>query len=217
MATMSPAKYFPPVDEADEQGVLGFGGQLTCDWLTDAYTHGIFPWPMWGHLVWCSPDPRGVIELDALHVSRSLRRTLRKSGYRLTRDTAFREVMVGCATSLDRTDNTWIIPPLVDAYVTLHRRGVAHSVEVWRDERLVGGVYGVSFGAMFAAESMFYRERDASKVALVHLVEHLRQRGYRLLDIQVLNEHTETLGGTEIARDEFLVRLAEALQLDVTF
>jgi len=219
MTQLTRPKFFPPADEADEHGLLGIGGQLTPDWLLDAYRHGIFPWPMvgWEAMAWWSLDPRAVIEFDQFHVSRRLVRTCRSGRFAVTCDTDFAGVIDGCATADDRTAGTWITPPMRAAYVRLHQLGHAHSVEAWRDGRLVGGTYGVAIGGLFAAESMFHYQTDASKVALVALVQHLRARGYTLLDIQQLTPHTARFGASEIPRQEYLQRLAAAVDLRVTF
>lgn len=215
---MPPSRFFPPVEDADDDGLLAIGGRLTTEWLLDAYAHGIFPWPSPGYpLMWWSPDPRAVIEFDNLHVSRRLERTIRSGRFEITRDHDFAAVMRGCGTAQDRRDATWVTPAMVRAYAQLHREGHAHSMEAWRDGELVGGVYGVSLAGAFFAESMFYRERDASKVALVHLVRHLQARGYQLLDIQQLTPHTQRLGAVEIPRREFLHRLEQALQYSANF
>ena len=190
------------------------------EWLLDAYAHGIFPWPFGDDrnpMAWWSPDPRGILELDGLHISRRLRRTLRQGRFELSCDLAFREVMGACATGPGRQGGTWITPGMLEAYTRLHKTGFAHSVEVWREGQLVGGTYGVGIRGLFAAESKFYRERDASKVALAYLVRHLQGRGYTLLDLQMITPHTERLGAIEIPREEYFDRLAEALEQDVTF
>jgi len=215
-----PSKYFPPAEEADAEGLIGLGGELTPEWLLDAYRHGIFPWPIsdfHAPLAWWSPDPRAIIEFDRFHVSRRLRRTCRSAKFEVTRDCDFAGVIRGCAMSPGRLNQTWLTPEMIEAYIRLHQMGHAHSIEAWSGRELVGGVYGVSIGGVFAAESKFYRMRDASKVALVHLVEHLQTRGYRLLDIQQLTPHTARLGASAIPRAEYLARLAEAVELPVVF
>ncbi|REJ68092.1 MAG: leucyl/phenylalanyl-tRNA--protein transferase [Planctomycetota bacterium] len=220
MTKLSPSKYFPPVDAADEEGLMLFGGQLTPNWLLDAYSHGIFPWPICDRralLAWWSPDPRAIIELDELHLSRSLQRTLRRGKFRVTCNRAFGEVIRGCATADGRAGQTWLCPEMIAAYEQMHRLGYAMSVETWAEEELVGGTYGISLGGFFAAESMFFRQSDASKVALVALVRHLRARGYTLLDIQQLTDHTRSLGASEIPRSEYLRRLEAALKIDTRF
>ena len=221
MGVLPPSRYFPPAEEADADGLLGVGGRLTTAWLLDAYRHGIFPWPITGDdldlLAWWSLDPRAVIEFDRFHVSRRLWRTCGGGRFSATCDRDFAGVMHGCASAGDREGSTWITPAILAAYTKLHRQGYAHSVEVWHEGQLAGGTYGVAIGGLFAAESMFFRVRDASKVALVHLVFHLKTRGYLLLDIQQLTPHTARFGATEMPRAEYLARLAEALTLPVTF
>ena len=218
--TIPPSQIFPPVEEADEDGLLALGGELEPGWLLDAYMHGIFPWPFGDDsnpMAWWSPDPRGILELEGMHISRRLRRTLRQGRFEVTCDRAFRDVMAACATGPGRLGGTWITPRMLAAYTRLHEVGFAHSVEVWQEGKLAGGTYGVAIRGLFAAESKFYRQRDASKVALAHLVEHLKRRGYTLLDLQMITPHTERLGAIEISRDEYMERLAEALEQDVTF
>ncbi len=217
---LNKSRFFPPVELADAEGLVLVGGQLTTAWLLDAYRHGIFPWPVCeaeGLMAWWSPHPRAILELDQLVVSRRLRRRCRSGRFRVTCDQDFAGVLQGCATAGDRAGSTWLIPAMIRAYQKLHEVGCAHSVEVWQDQRLVGGTYGVSLGGYFSAESKFHRASDASKVALLALVSHLRQRGFQLLDIQQLTEHTQRLGGTEIARRDFIQRLTSAQQLPVTF
>jgi leucyl/phenylalanyl-tRNA--protein transferase len=217
---MLPSRYFPPAETADADGLVAVGGRLDPDWIIDAYAHGIFPWPSAAGqpVPWFSPDPRGVLELDALHVSRSLARTLRGRRFEATSDRDFAGVIQGCATARRRRQGgTWITPELAAAYCRLYELGYAHSVEVWRQGELAGGIYGVALGAAFFAESMFHRVRDASKVALMRLVEHLRRRGYLLFDIQQLTPHMARLGAIAIPRAEYLRRLEAALTRDVPF
>jgi leucyl/phenylalanyl-tRNA--protein transferase len=202
---------------ADAEGLVGVGGDLCPERLLQAYRHGIFPFyddsmP----ILWWSPDPRAVIELDGLKVSRRLARTVRSGRFQLSVDRAFRAVVEGCARR-DGSDGVWITPDMAVAYERLHRLGHAHSVEVWRGRELAGGLYGVAIGGLFAGESMFSRVTDASKVALVLLVERLRQNGYQLFDVQFLNPHTASLGATEIPRAEYLGRLRYALRCAATF
>ncbi len=198
--------------------MIGVGGELTPEWLLDAYRHGIFPWPFNDdQLAWWSPDPRAIVELDGLHISRRLARTVRSGRFQASCDRAFAEVMAGCATAQNRRSGTWITPAMKAAYRRMHELGHAHSIEVWHAGALAGGTYGVSIGGYFAAESMFYHVRDASKVALVYLVAHLKARGYELLDIQQLTPHTESLGAVEIPRRIFLARLSHAIDRPVTF
>ncbi len=199
----------------DPDGVVGVGADLEPSTLVDAYRRGIFPWP---HedipLPWFSPDPRGVIEVGAVHVSRSLVRTLRRSGWRTTVDHAFDQVVAGCAER-PTDEGTWIVPAMRRGYARLHRLGWAHSIEVWDGERLVGGIYGVQVGAVFTGESMFHRETDASKVALVDLCRRLEEAGGAVLDVQLTTEHLATLGARDVDRETFLTWLAELRDQEV--
>ncbi len=220
MSVLPESQYFPAAETADEHGLVCIGGELSPPWLLDAYRHGLFPWPLIHGIdapQWWSPDPRAIFELEGFHVSRSLARTLHRGKFRVTSDLDFRGVITGCATAGDRRGKTWLVPDMIAAYHELHRLGHVHSVEAWQGDRLVGGTYGVAIGAFFAAESMFFCERDASKVALTHLVRHLDSRGYELLDIQQLTEHTARLGAIEIPRRIYLRRLANAVKRPVTF
>jgi leucyl/phenylalanyl-tRNA--protein transferase len=185
--------------------------RLTVDMLLQAYRMGYFPMghPS-GELAWYSPDPRCVFELDKLHVSRSLRQTIRRGTFEVRFNTAFADVMRACA---DRPEGTWITRPIFTLYAELHRRGAAHSVESWREGRLAGGLYGVTLGGAFFGESMFSRATDASKVALVALAQRLRERGFTLLDTQWSTPHLERLGAIDIPRTEYLRRLEAALRL----
>ncbi|QEG34564.1 leucyl/phenylalanyl-tRNA--protein transferase [Bythopirellula goksoeyrii] len=214
-----PPKYFPNPAESSADGLVAVGGDLAPERLLDAYSHGIFPWPMddFEPHVWWSPDPRAVLPLDGFRASRRLLRRVRSGQFTTTFDKEFGEVMRACATGPGRAGGTWITPDMIEGYCELHRLGHAHSVEVWQADKLVGGVYGVSVGGLFAAESMFHRERDASKVALFRLVEHLNARGYQLLDVQQWTSHTGSLGVIEIPRSEYLQRLVEVVDLPVTF
>jgi leucyl/phenylalanyl-tRNA--protein transferase len=176
---------------------------------------GIFPWPQSRRVVpWCSPDPRAIFPLDVEpHWSRSLRRALKKCPFEITRDCAFREVVKNCGET--RPEGTWIVAEMLDAYTELHRLGWAHSVEVWEGEELVGGIYGLAIGGLFAGESMFHTRTDASKIAFVSLVAHLTLRGFSLYDVQVMSPHLESLGCIEISRREYLRRLEIAIQKEV--
>ncbi len=177
--------------------------------LVAAYAQGIFPMAYdTGEIVWFSPDPRAIFELDAFHASRSLRRTYRQGKFQLTVDRDFPGVIDGCA---DRPEGTWISREIRAAYLRLHKLGVAHSIEAWREDRLAGGVYGVALGGAFCGESMFHRVRDASKVCLLYLVDRLRACGFTLFDVQFSTPHLERLGCKEISRAEYLRRLDEAL------
>jgi leucyl/phenylalanyl-tRNA--protein transferase len=217
---LPPSRFFPPADSASPDGLVAIGGRLSPAWLLDAYRHGIFPWPhseIDDPMLWFSPDPRAIIELDGLHVSRRLARTCRSRKFQVTCDRDFEGVIRGCATAGGRAGHTWLTPGMIAAYLRLHRLGYAHSVETWHEGQLAGGVYGVAVAGLFAAESMFHYVSDASNVALVRLVRHLRARGYCLLDIQQLTPHTARMGAIEIPRRQYLARLAEALDLPVSF
>jgi leucyl/phenylalanyl-tRNA--protein transferase len=201
---------------ADTYGLIAVGGDLSPERLLRAYLNGIFPWFDEGDpVLWWSPDPRAVFELEEFHVPKRLARTIRSGRFQITVDKDFYGVMKGCGEG--REEGTWITDDMIEAYGQLHRLGHAHSLEVWHDNKLAGGIYGVSVGGLFAGESMFSRVRDASKVALVKLIEHLRQRGFQLFDIQFLNEHTKRLGAIEIPREEYLARLKVALASSVSF
>lgn len=221
MAEVGEPIYFPPVATALEGGLLRVGGQLTPNWLLAAYERGIFPWPVieeeWEVLAWFSPDPRAVIELDGLHVSRRLARRIRRGQFQVTLNRDFAGVISGCMAPRRDDSGTWITPEICAAYQRLHELGHAHSVEVWSEASLVGGLYGVALGGMFAGESMFHRARDASKIALFCLQSHLRQRGFTLFDIQQQTNHSKSMGAVEISRAAFLLRLNSALALPVTF
>jgi leucyl/phenylalanyl-tRNA--protein transferase len=207
--------FFLEPERAGPEGLVAVGGDLTPARLLEAYCRGIFPYyDDQTPILWWSPDPRAVIELDGLHVSRRLARTVRSGRFAVSFDQAFAAVIRGCA---DRPEGTWITAEMTAAYQELHRLGHAHSAEVWHQGRLAGGVYGVAVGALFAGESMFSRERDASKVALVHLVRRLRERGYRLFDVQYRHGHTASLGAVEIPRREYLARLRAALTCPTRF
>ncbi len=188
---------------------LCVGGDLAPGTLLAAYRAGIFPWSD-GPITWWSPDPRAVIPLDGLHVSRSLARTIRRGAFRVTFDTAFRQVIEGCAAARPGREETWISPAFIAAYTRLCGMGWGHSVECWKGDRLAGGLYGVAIGAWFGGESMFSAERDASKVAIAALVARLRECGFMLFDVQVMNPHLATLGAIEIPRGDYLARLRAA-------
>jgi leucyl/phenylalanyl-tRNA--protein transferase len=196
---------------ADARGLVAAGGALEPEWLLAAYERGIFPWydeempPLW----W-SPDPRAVLDPESLRVSRSMRRFCRNTRFTLSFNRAFREVMVACGAA--REDGTWILPEMLDAYVRLHELGHAHSIEVWSENALVGGLYGVQRGALFAAESMFHRETNASKLALIAAIQSLFSCGITLFDVQFLTPHLESLGTYTLRRAEYLARLAEAVR-----
>jgi leucyl/phenylalanyl-tRNA--protein transferase len=198
---------FPPVESAlrEPNGLLAAGGGLSPARLMEAYRHGIFPWfSDEDPVLWWTPDPRMVLWLTELHVSRSLRRTVRSGRFTVTLDTAFDQVIRGCAEPRADEGDTWITPEMMAAYRELARRGHAHSVETWLEGKLVGGLYGVAAGRMFYGESMFSRTTDASKVALACLVRQLERWGFELIDCQMATSHLASLGAREIPRPEFM-------------
>jgi leucyl/phenylalanyl-tRNA---protein transferase len=205
---------FPPPELADPDGLLAVGGDLRPERLLLAYSSGIFPWPTEGFpLLWHSPDPRFVLRPSELHVPRSLRKIIRKGRYRCTLDTAFAKVMAACADkSRPGQNGTWITTEIIDGYVRLHELGFAHAVEVWEEDTLVGGLYGVSLGAAFFGESMFAERPDASKVGFVTLVEQLGRWGVELVDAQVHTAHLERFGARHWTRGHYLEALHEALE-----
>jgi leucyl/phenylalanyl-tRNA---protein transferase len=197
---------FPDPRRVPGDAPFARGADYSAATLIDAYVHGIFPWPYDdGEVYWWSPDPRAVIPLDGLHISRSLRQTLRRAGFRCTYDVAFADVMRACAEP--RGTGTWITAEYMVGYRRLHDLGHAHSVEVWAGDELVGGLYGVTVGAVFTGESMFHRRSDASKVALVALRDRLVERGFGLLDAQLPTDHLISMGAVAVPRAEFLDRL----------
>jgi len=207
---------FPNPDLADAEGLVAVGGDLTVERLLAAYRRGIFPWTA-DPITWWSPDPRGIIELDRFHIPESLAKVIRKKTFEVTIDRAFREVMLACAAPGPKRRSTWITKEFTEAYARLHEQGHAHSIESWQNGELVGGIYGVTIGGMFAGESMFHRTANASKVALHHLVTHLRESRFLLFDIQMVTEATRPLGAREISRSVYLQRLAVAVSQDCVF
>lgn len=203
--------WFPDPDAAldEPNGLLAFGGDLRPERLLAAYQLGIFPWYQEPQpILWWSPDPRAVLLPESVHISRSLRKLLRRAPYQITLDTAFDAVVSGCAEPTNGRPETWITPAIQHAFRTLHQLGYAHSVEVWSDGELVGGLYGMALGRVFFGESMFSRCDSASKVALVYLCGQLRRWGFSLIDCQVGNDHTYAMGATDIDRAEFRRLLA---------
>ena len=201
---------FPPLDKAliEPNGLLAAGGDLSPERLLVAYSQGVFPWfneddP----ILWWSPDPRMVLFPAELKVSRSLNKRLRKGGYDIRSDSEFSQVMQACAEPRKGQSGTWIHPEMVAAYVALHELGLAHSVEIWREDTLIGGLYGIAIGKMFFGESMFSRETDASKVAFVHLVRQLESREFGMIDCQMKTSHLASFGAREIPRKEFSQQL----------
>ena len=206
---------FPPPIEADGDGLLAVGGDLSPERLLLAYESGIFPWPHEGlPLLWFSPDPRMVLEPHQVRLSRSLRARLRRGDLQVTFDQAFGEVMRGCGSTLRaHEEGTWITPAMVDAYTALHERGLAHSVEAWHEGRLAGGLYGVSLGGVFFGESMFSRVSDASKVALVTLAQQLAAWEFALVDCQMVTDHLASMGAVPWPRQRFLQVLKQAMAM----
>lgn len=201
---------FPASEQAlsDPNGLLAVGGALSPEWLLAAYRRGIFPWYEEDQpILWWSPDPRLILRPQELHVSRSLRKLLRKQAFRVTLDQDFASVIAACAEPRANSVGTWITSEMRSAYCQFHELGYAHSVEVWEAERLVGGLYGVAIGKVFFGESMFSRCTDTSKVAMVYLARQLRQWQFRLIDCQVSSPHLRSLGAVEIPRSEFLAEL----------
>ena len=216
---LGPRDPFPPVSKAlrSPNGLLCAGADLSPERLLDAYSKGIFPWFSAGDpILWWSPHPRMVLFPGELKVSRSLRKAVARGAFETRFDTAFAEVMRACAEPRDGQAGTWIVPEMVAAYTRLHELGFAHSVESWRDGRLAGGLYGILLGRVFFGESMFSRETDASKVALVKLVARLEALGVGLVDCQQATRHLASLGAREIPRREFAQRLAESIQYPPT-
>ncbi|NHN27961.1 leucyl/phenylalanyl-tRNA--protein transferase [Flavobacterium jejuense] len=201
--------YFPPVEEASPEGILAIGGDLSTERLLLAYKSGIFPWfeddeP----IMWWSPEERMVLFFEDLKISKSMRNVLNQKKFKVTFNTAFRAVISNCK-KIKRKDQpgTWITNEMVEAYCKLHEIGVAKSIEVWQEDELVGGLYGIDLGHIFCGESMFSKVSNASKVAFIHLAKHLEQNNYRVLDCQVYNEHLASLGCVEIDRDDFMMVL----------
>ena len=205
---------FPPPERAEPSGLLAVGGDLSVERLVKAYERGIFPWYVAGQpILWWSPHPRCVLETNALHVSKSLRKCLRANGFEVRFDSTFADVIKACATTPRRDqDGTWITAEMEAAYNRLHEEGYAHCVETWMEGRLVGGIYGVFLGRVFFGESMFSRATNASKVAMVALVDFLRKLDVDMIDCQVTSDHLLTLGAREIHRREFLRKIGNAIE-----
>lgn len=205
---------FPPLEKAlrEPNGLLAAGGDLSPERLLAAYRHGCFPWYQDGQpVLWWSPDPRTVLYPEELHISRSLRKKLRQGIFSVTFDRAFREVIEGCAAPRSYADGTWITAPMQNAYMRLHQLGIAHSVEVWQDQQLVGGLYGLAIGRLFFGESMFSRATDASKIGFVALVERLQDWGFKMIDCQMPTQHLASFGARPISREAFAETLAKYL------
>jgi leucyl/phenylalanyl-tRNA--protein transferase len=208
------ALVFPHPELAEPGGLLGVGGDLRPERLLLGYANGIFPWYSEGQpILWFSPDPRFVLPIDELRVPRSLRKRIRRGDYRITLDTAFADVIAGCKEAYrPGQSGTWITEDMERAYIALHERGFAHSVEAWRGDELVGGLYGVALGRLFSGESMFARASDASKVAFVWLVKQLEAWGFPLVDSQVGTDHLARFGGRDIDRADYLQALPELVE-----
>lgn len=207
---------FPDPRLAESEGLVAWGGDFAPETIIEAYRRGIFPWPhAQEERLWFSPDPRAIIPIDGLHISRRLARTIRQGRFRVTLDAAFARVLDGCA---DRAEETWITPTYRRGYLRLHELGWAHSFETWTaDGELAGGLYGVNVGGLFGAESMFHRVRDASKVAMAAMAQHCRDAGVTLIDVQLLTPHLERMGAIEIPRDEYLRRVREVAGVAIVF
>lgn len=211
-----PSFNFPNPSLADPDGLLAVGGDLEPETLLCAYKNGIFPWfDSDTPILWWCPDPRAILEFNNLYVSKRLARTLRGDKFQVTFNQDFDEVVKGCAYRPE--EGTWITPEVAKAYGKFHQLGHAHSVEVWQNGSLVGGLYGVAIGGLFAGESMFSTVSDASKIALVALVDRLKHKGFQLFDLQIINDHTSMMGATEIPRDSYLARIKTAVKLKVSF
>jgi leucyl/phenylalanyl-tRNA--protein transferase len=211
LAPNDPSAAFPDPREAltEPDGLLAIGGDLSVARLVNAYRHGIFPWfSEQDPILWWSPDPRTVLRPDAVRISRSLRKLLRRRCFRVSMDRDFPAVIRACAAPRADGGGTWLVPAMIEAYRALHVHGIAHSVEVWQDDALVGGLYGVAIGAVFFGESMFSRVDNASKIALVHLCQSLHARGFALVDCQVLTSHLISMGAQQMSRDDFLQAVA---------
>jgi len=208
---------FPDPRTADENGIVFVGGVLSEENLVSAYSRGIFPWPHKGlPLLWFSPAARGVLDFERFHVPRSVTKSLKKKNFRLSIDEAFEDVMRGCALSKRPSQvssaheaSTWITPSMRDAYLDLHKKGYAHSVECWKNDELVGGLYGVYMKGVFSGESMFFKASDASKACLIHMVKHLKEHGHTWFDIQMVTPVLELFGGRYISREKYLERVKE--------
>ena len=208
LAEGAPLVFPDPQRERGFDGLVAVGGDLSSARLLLAYREGIFPWYAQGtDILWWSPNPRAIIEMDAIHRSRSLERRLKRGEFTFTMDRAYDEVMAGCA---DRDEGTWILPEMADAYRELYRLGHAHSFEAWHESKLVGGLYGVQIGGLFAAESMFHRCTDDSKAVMVVTITSLARRGIRLFDVQFKTDHLASMGASEVSRRDYLERLKTA-------
>ena len=210
LAVLNNRNIFPPVNESEPDGLLAIGGDLSPDRIITAYKQGIFPWYSGEHILWWSPDPRFVLFPDELKVSKSMKKLLAHQTFKFTTNTAFKDVIDQCKT-VPRKDQegTWITDEMKDAYTNLHKMGYAHSAEVWQDDKLVGGLYGVRIGKVFFGESMFSLMPNASKYAFISYVNELKKEGIELIDCQVYTEHLESLGAKMINRNDFISKIKE--------
>ena len=216
MASLPRTYTFPPLEAASPEGLLAVGGDLNPDRLLSAYRQGVFPWFSDGQpILWWSPNPRAILYPADLHISRSLRKSLRTQGFEVTADRAFDDVIQRCAESRNAREGTWITSGMQEAYCTLHRMGYAHSVETWQNGQLVGGLYGLAIGKAFFGESMFSHVTDASKTALVALAASLTAGGYHFIDCQVVSEHLNSLGAKAVPRYRFSSELKQAVETPV--
>lgn len=206
--------YFPDPRQANSEGLLCYGGDLSVESLYQAYSKGIFPWPQEGYpLLWFSPPTRGILKFADFHIPRSAKKEMAKNHFTVSFDTVFWEVITACRQQIRHGQNgTWILPEMVDAYFEFHRRGYAHSVECWKDGNLVGGLYGVLVNGVFSGESMFHHVPSASKFCLVQLVSRLKAQGYEWIDTQMVTPVLKSFGAIEVERDDFLALLSEAQQ-----
>lgn len=198
---------FPAPDRAlkEPNGLLAIGGDLTQQRLLSAYNKGIFPWfNLNDPILWWSPDPRAIFMLNQIHISKSLKKFFQKQNWKLTINHDFLGVIKACAAPRNKQDGTWITSTIINAYQSLHQNNQAHSIEVWEDDKLIGGLYGLAIGQVFCGESMFHNKTNASKVAFFALKQHLIKWGFKLIDAQIINPHLTSLGATEISREKFL-------------
>jgi leucyl/phenylalanyl-tRNA--protein transferase len=216
IAVLNRSLSFPDPRLANADGLVAIGGDLSVERLLLAYRSGVFPWTV-DPISWWSPDPRAILEFDELHIPDSLKKILRKDSFEITVDEAFERVIENCAARSPGRQDTWISPQFIEAYTSLYHQGHAHSLECWQHGKLVGGIYGIAIGGFFAGESMFHRVSNASKIALCHLVEHLRRRDFLLFDIQMLTPVTKQMGGKLIPRRKYLERVEKAAEAPAAF
>lgn len=204
---------FPPPGSADKNGLVAVGGGLSLKRLIEAYSKGIFPWYSEGEpVLWWSPDPRIVLFPEKLHISKSMRRELNRARFSVTVNKEFEKVMFHCRETRSGNEGSWITNDMIKAYKEFHNAGYAHSVEVWEDEKLAGGFYGVSMGKIFFGESMFYLKKNASKFGFIQFVLYLKKMGFRLIDCQVDTTHLKSLGAKEISRSSFITEINSGIK-----